>query len=125
MRAVYCPVLERQVNGTECLEVVLVADRMISAETLPSELRWDGVQRQTCLRCYYHADVDYRKRGSVFLTERQEIKLAECNIPVFERTQETLKALKDRISVRSGESREHLQRLYAEILAQNGGGKNR
>ena len=125
MRTVYCPVLERQINGTECLEVVLVADRMISAETLLPELRWDEVQRQTCLRCYYHADVDCRKQDSVFLTEWQEIKFAECNIPVFESTQETLKTLKDEISVRSGENREHLQRLYDEILAQNGGGNNR
>ena len=56
MRTVFCPVSGRQVNGTECLEIVLVADRMMNASTLPPEIRWDEGQRQTCLRCYYHDD---------------------------------------------------------------------
>lgn len=119
MRTVFCPVSGRQVNGTECLEIVLVADRMMNASTLPPEIRWDEGQRQTCLRCYYHDDIDQRKPGTIFLTERQEAELAAWNIPVFESVQKTLMALKKRITACGIQNSERLQWLYNEILVQN------
>lgn len=101
------------------LEIMLVADRMMNASTLPPEIRWDEGQRQTCLRCYYHDDIDQRKPGTIFLTERQEAELAAWNIPVFESVQKTLMALKKRITACGIQNSERLQWLYNEILVQN------
>ena len=89
MRTVFCPVSGRQVNGTECLEIMLVAD------------------------------IDQRKPGTIFLTERQEAELAAWNIPVFESVQKTLMALKKRITACGIQNSERLQWLYNEILVQN------
>ena len=58
MNTVYCPVMDRQVDGTTCLEIVLVADREMNASTLPEGVHWDEEQRQKCLSCPYHNDLD-------------------------------------------------------------------
>lgn len=58
MNTVYCPVMDRQVDGTICLEIVLVADREMKASTLPKGVYWDEEQRQKCLSCPYHNDLD-------------------------------------------------------------------
>ena len=41
METVYCPVMDRQVDGVTCLEIVLVTDHEMNASTLPEGLRWD------------------------------------------------------------------------------------
>ena len=38
MNTVYCPVLDRQVDGNTCLEIVLVADREAKTSILPQGL---------------------------------------------------------------------------------------
>nr|DAI01976.1 MAG TPA: RING finger and CHY zinc-binding protein, Metal-binding, Nucleus, Zinc-finger [Caudoviricetes sp.] len=58
METVYCPVLNRQVDGTTCLEIVLVTDREIKASTLPKEIEWSEEVRAKCLSCPYHDDLD-------------------------------------------------------------------
>ena len=119
MKTVYCPVWGRQVNGTECFEMVLVADGMVNAKILSPDVTWSEQQRQICLRCYYHADLDRRSQNSIALTQQQEQALAEHNIPVFENTEETLKVLKERAQREQGREHRCIQRLYDEIRAQN------
>ena len=59
MKTVYCPVLDRQVDGTTCLEIVLVADHEAKPAILPKDVKqWGEKQRQKCLNCQYHADVE-------------------------------------------------------------------
>lgn len=58
MNTVFCPVLNRQADGTTCLEIVLVADGEINERVLPSGLVWNESQRQRCLHCKWHADIE-------------------------------------------------------------------
>ena len=58
MNTVYCPVLDRQVDGNTCLEIVLVADREAKTSILPQGLEWSEEQRERCLKCPYHADLE-------------------------------------------------------------------
>ena len=58
MNTVYCPVMDKQIDGTTCLEIVLVADRMINKRVLPENLCWDEGQRTKCLQCKWHDDVE-------------------------------------------------------------------
>lgn len=55
---VFCPVMNGQVDGTTCLEIVLVADREAKPAILPEGIKWDEEQRQKCLACKYHADIE-------------------------------------------------------------------
>ena len=55
MNTVFCPVMNKQVNGATCLEIVLVADREAKSSILPQGLEWNEVQREKCLKCPYHA----------------------------------------------------------------------
>ena len=57
MNTVFCPVMNKQVNGATCLEIVLVADREAKSSILPQGLEWNEVQREKCLKCPYHADL--------------------------------------------------------------------
>ena len=58
MNTVYCPVINGQIDGTSCLEIVLVADREINQSILPQSIEWNEEQRNKCLACKYHADVE-------------------------------------------------------------------
>lgn len=63
METVYCPVANRQVNGTMCLEIVNVADGMINERIFEDysddeKVIWNEAQRQKCLNCQWHADVE-------------------------------------------------------------------
>lgn len=58
MNTVYCPVLNRQVDGSTCLEIVLVADREAKTSILPQSIKWNEDQRQKCLKCPYHNDLE-------------------------------------------------------------------
>lgn len=57
MKTVYCPVMGREVDGTTCLEIVLVADREMKQSILPDGLDWDESKRAACLACQYHDDI--------------------------------------------------------------------
>ena len=58
MNTVYCHVLDRQVDGNTCLEIVLVADREAKTSILPQGLEWNDKQREKCLQCPYHNDLE-------------------------------------------------------------------
>lgn len=58
MKTVYCPVTDGQVDGTSCLEICIVADREAKPTILPENIVWNEEQRQKCLACKYHADLD-------------------------------------------------------------------
>lgn len=58
---VYCPVMEDRVDGTVCLEICEVADHNISErifEDFSHPPVWNAGQREKCLRCKWHADVE-------------------------------------------------------------------
>lgn len=58
MITVYCPVMEKQVDGDTCLEIVLVTDRVAKPTILPDGIEWSEKQREKCLRCPYHDDLE-------------------------------------------------------------------
>ena len=58
METVSCPVLKGQVNGTICLEIVLVTDREANHSVLPSSIKWTEEMREICKACKYHDDVE-------------------------------------------------------------------
>lgn len=58
MDTVYCPVTDSRVDGTTCLEIVLVADEMINERTLPQNICWNEEQRDKCLHCKWHDDIE-------------------------------------------------------------------
>ena len=57
METVYCPVIDGQIDGTSCFEIVLVADREMKPSILPKGVIWNDAQRQKCLSCKWHADI--------------------------------------------------------------------
>lgn len=57
MDTVFCPVMEGPVDGTTCLEIVLVADREAKPSILPQGLVWNDRKRGMCFGCPYHADL--------------------------------------------------------------------
>lgn len=58
MKTVYCPVINGQVDGGACFEIVLVADHEAKPSILPQSIEWNEEQRQKCLNCPYHADLE-------------------------------------------------------------------
>lgn len=63
MKTVYCPVKMAQIDGGDCLIVCDVADNMVKSTVLPEGIKWNEEQRQKCLSCQYHNDVDYVKKN--------------------------------------------------------------
>ena len=71
MKTVYCPIKDDQINGIDCLTMCDVADNMLKSSVLydgepeesvlPKSIKWDEEQRQKCLNCQYHYDVDENK----------------------------------------------------------------
>ena len=61
MNTVFCPVIGEQVDGITCLEICLVADDMVKEcilEDYDPIIPWNEEQRQKCLNCPYHDDLD-------------------------------------------------------------------
>ena len=65
LNTVFCPVLNGQINGDDCLEICEVADRMIkpfvlydTPAVLPEGVLWNEILRRKCLTCPYHNDLD-------------------------------------------------------------------
>ncbi len=58
MKTVHCPVKDDEINGTDCLIICDVADRMFKSTCLPKGIEWNEEQRQKCLMCKYHADIE-------------------------------------------------------------------
>lgn len=57
MNTVYCPLLDGQISGTDCLITVDVANGMLNPRVLPDGIEWNDEQRQKCVACPYHDDV--------------------------------------------------------------------
>lgn len=55
---VFCPVIDGQIDGTTCLEIVLVADKEAKPTILPKGIEWNEEQCKKCLACKYHADIE-------------------------------------------------------------------
>ena len=55
-RTVYCPVKQGQINGTDCLVICEVAERMLKSSVIPEEIPWNEEQRLICKQCKYHDD---------------------------------------------------------------------
>ena len=61
MNTVYCPVIDGQIDGTTCLEIVQVADGELNKRLLddiPEVTEWNEEQRQKCLHCKWHNDIE-------------------------------------------------------------------
>lgn len=61
MNTVFCPVRGAQVDGATCLDICLVADDMVKERILEDyepAIPWDDEQRQKCLNCKWHADIN-------------------------------------------------------------------
>lgn len=61
MNTVFCPVRGEQIDGTTCLEICLVADNMVKERILDDYdpiIPWNEEQRQKCLNCKWHTDVE-------------------------------------------------------------------
>ena len=58
MKTVYCPVKDDQINGTDCLVICDIADKLINPTLIPEGIKWDEQQRHKCLACKYHADTE-------------------------------------------------------------------
>ena len=60
MKTVYCPVIDGQIDGTTCMEIVDVVDGLINQRILNDIEKvtvWNEEQKQKCLNCPYHADI--------------------------------------------------------------------
>ncbi len=57
METVFCPVLKNEINGTDCLIICDVADRLLKPTVLPKGIEWNDQQREKCKSCEYHADL--------------------------------------------------------------------
>ena len=55
---VFCPVINGQIDGATCLDIVLVADKEAKPSILPKGIEWDEEQRKKCQACIYHADIE-------------------------------------------------------------------
>lgn len=58
MNTVYCPIIDGQIDGISCLNIVLVAEQEAKTTILPKGVMWDEEQRKKCLACKYHADIE-------------------------------------------------------------------
>ena len=57
-KTVFCPIKGDQIEGDECLIICDVADRYIKPSVLPKEISWNEKQRDKCLNCRWHYDLD-------------------------------------------------------------------
>ena len=57
METVYCPVIKGQVDGTTCLEIVSVSERIAKPTLLPDGVEWNEEMREMCFHCKWHDDL--------------------------------------------------------------------
>lgn len=63
MKTVYCPIKENQIIGDDCYLLCAIADEEVSPRVLPDGVGyWNEEQRQKCLKCKYHADLNEDKK---------------------------------------------------------------
>lgn len=59
MTMVFCPVKDGQIDGGDCFVVCEIADGNAPESVLPERIAWNEDQRQKCLNCKWHADIEY------------------------------------------------------------------
>lgn len=57
MNTVFCPVMEKEIDGTNCLIICDVADKFIKPTVLPEGIKWSEEQRAKCKGGIYHSDI--------------------------------------------------------------------
>ncbi len=58
-KTVFCPVLQRQVDGDECFDLSMVAEGTTPGRFLPNDLKPEDFtddKKDTCLKCKYHPE---------------------------------------------------------------------
>lgn len=58
MNTVFCPVKDNQINGADCFLICEIADGNAPDAVLPEKIIWNEAQRQKCLRCKWHTDIE-------------------------------------------------------------------
>jgi len=56
-KTVFCPIKQGQVNGTDCILICDVADKMVKPNLLPEGMEWNETKRKMCQECQYHNDI--------------------------------------------------------------------
>lgn len=51
---VFCPVINGEINGGDCMIICDVADRMVKPTVLWDDVTWNEEQRERCLSCKWH-----------------------------------------------------------------------
>ena len=58
-KTVFCPVLQRQVNGDDCFDISMVAEKTTPDRFLPKDLKPEDFtddKKDICLKCKYHPE---------------------------------------------------------------------
>lgn len=58
-KTVFCPVLQRQVNGDDCFDISMVAENTTPDRFLPKDLKpedFTDSKKEICLKCKYHPE---------------------------------------------------------------------
>ena len=58
-KTVFCPVLQRQVNGDDCFDISMVAEKTTADRFLPKDLKpedFTDSKKEICLKCKYHPE---------------------------------------------------------------------
>lgn len=58
MNTVYCPVIDGQIDGASCFDIVLVANQEAKSTILPKGIKWNDEQCRICKACKYHSDIE-------------------------------------------------------------------
>ena len=58
-KTVFCPVLQRQVNGDDCFDISMVAEKTTPDRFLPKDLKPEDFtddKKEICLKCKSHPE---------------------------------------------------------------------
>lgn len=58
MKTVYCPVIDGQIDGDNCMLICDVADKLLKPSVLSSDTDWNDEKKRLCLKCKYHEDLN-------------------------------------------------------------------
>lgn len=64
-KTVYCPVIDDEITGTDCMTITDVADKLMPVSELWNEVTWNEEQRSRCLACKWHHDsIEYSNKSN-------------------------------------------------------------
>lgn len=58
MKTVYCPVIDGQIDGDNCMLICDVADKLLKPSVLSYDIDWNDEKNNLCLKCKYHDDLN-------------------------------------------------------------------